>query len=104
MTDAAPPPTTALVVGGGSAGQRHLRNLASLGVGRLIAVDPDPARRPALEAIAAEVHEELHDGLASKPEVVVVATAQGGWLRVRAPSGQEGWVLRRWLRLATEKP
>jgi len=74
LTDATPLPATALVVGGGSAGQRHLRNLASLGVGRLIAVDPDPARRSALEAIAAEVHAELHDGLASKPEVVVVAT------------------------------
>ena len=46
----------------------------------------------------------LADCLLPNTEVVVVATAQGGWLRVRAPSGQEGWVLRRWLRLATEKP
>jgi predicted dehydrogenase len=71
---AAAPPATALVVGGGSIGQRHLRNLATLGAGRLIAVDPDPARRDAVEQLGAKAYPDLEDGLAEKPEVVVVAT------------------------------
>jgi predicted dehydrogenase len=74
LTDAAAPPSTVLVVGGGSIGQRHLRNLASLGAGRLVAVDPDPQRWDALAELGAEVHADLEQGLASKPEVVVVAT------------------------------
>ncbi len=74
MTDAVAPPATALVVGGGSIGQRHLKNLASLGAGRLIAVDPDPARRDAVERLGAKAYAALDDGLGEKPEVVVIAT------------------------------
>src|SRR5204862_7004858 len=67
-------PSTVLVGGGGSIGQRHLRNLASLGIDRLVAVDPDLRRRDTLAQLGAEVHADLENGLATKPEMVVVAT------------------------------
>jgi len=74
LTDVTALPSTVLVVGGGSIGQRHLRNLASLGVDRLVAVDPDLRRRDTLAQLGAEVHADLENGLATKPEMVVVAT------------------------------
>lgn len=74
MSDAVVPPATALVVGGGSIGQRHLKNLASLGAGRLIAVDPDATRRDAVERLGAKAYADLDDGLAEKPEIAVIAT------------------------------
>src|SRR5437879_3616293 len=64
-----------LVVGAGSIGSRHLRNLNDLGIEHLGLVEPEVSRR---EAVAADVSvvsfAELHDGLAWKPNFVVVAT------------------------------
>ncbi len=35
---------------------------------------------------------------------VIVMKRQDDWLQVHAPTGEEGWVLRRWIHLAVEKP
>lgn len=64
-----------LVVGAGSIGARHLRNLRHAGVGDLSVADPSPERRALAEREAgARAHASLAEGLAAKPDVVVVAT------------------------------
>ena len=64
-----------LVVGGGSIGQRHLKNLKTLGVGPLAIVEPDAARRKLMEEAGAEVgFASLEEGLAWQPEIAVIAT------------------------------
>jgi predicted dehydrogenase len=65
---------TVLVVGCGSIGQRHLRNLAALGVSRLVAIDPDGERRAAAAEAGAVTHAELVPALDEKPDAVIVAT------------------------------
>jgi predicted dehydrogenase len=63
-----------VVVGCGSIGQRHLRNLRSLGVSALHACDPDPARADAARAAGAVAHADLDGALGTAPDVVVVCT------------------------------
>ena len=64
------------VVGCGSIGLRHLRNLAALGCGDLVAVDPDPARRAAAVAAVpgALALPSLGAALDAGASVVLVAT------------------------------
>ncbi|HEU4631879.1 MAG TPA: Gfo/Idh/MocA family oxidoreductase [Gemmatimonadaceae bacterium] len=68
-------PESVLVVGCGAIGRRHLRNLAALGVARLAACDPDPARRAQAAELGARGFAELDDALeAARPEAVLVCT------------------------------
>ena len=65
-----------VVAGAGSIGRRHLRNLRDLGVGRLAACDPDPARR---KAVADELGVAALAGLdealdAGPPDAVLVCS------------------------------
>lgn len=65
----------ALLVGCGAIGRRHLRNLHSLGVQDLLAFDPDPScARQAREESGAVLCATLEEGLARKPDVVLVCT------------------------------
>jgi predicted dehydrogenase len=64
-----------VVVGAGSIGQRHLRNLAALGVARLAVVDTDTERREAACAeVGGEPVEDLAAALAVGPAAVLVCT------------------------------
>ncbi len=64
-----------LVAGAGSIGARHLRNLRSLSAGALAVADPDRERRELLgRETSAAAFATLEEGLAWKPELVVVAT------------------------------
>lgn len=64
-----------VVVGAGSIGQRHLRNLATLGVSRLAVVEPDAGRRrQACADVGARALEDLAAALATRPVAVLVCT------------------------------
>ena len=63
-----------LVVGAGSIGQRHIRNLVSLGIHRISVVDPLSERRVAAEAAGASACASLEEGLAAQPTLVLVCT------------------------------
>jgi len=64
-----------LVVGAGSIGQRHLRNLAALGVAGLAVVEPDAGRREqACADVGARAIGDLHSALAMHPAAVLVCT------------------------------
>jgi predicted dehydrogenase len=65
----------ALVVGCGSIGSRHLRNLKQLGVAPLAVVESNPVRRKEVASLLSiESFAELQEGLAWKPDFVIVAT------------------------------
>lgn len=64
-----------LVVGCGSIGKRHLRNLKALNAGELLAFDPSAERlREAREQSGAAPVQTLAEGLAAKPDIVLIAT------------------------------
>ncbi len=64
-----------VVVGAGSIGQRHLRNLAALGVARLAVVDTDTERREAAcVEVGGEAVGDLATALAMRPAAVLVCT------------------------------
>jgi predicted dehydrogenase len=63
-----------VVVGVGSIGERHLRNLRSLGELDLHAVDPEDAARSRAEALGATTHRSLESALAVGPRAVLVCT------------------------------
>ncbi len=64
-----------VVVGAGSIGQRHLRNLAALGVARLAVVDTDTERREAAcVEVGGEAVGDLAAALAMRPAAVLVCT------------------------------
>ncbi len=62
------------VIGCGSIGQRHIGNLAALGVARIAAFDPDPERREAARSLGAQIHDSLESGLQERPEAVLICT------------------------------
>ena len=65
----------ALVVGGGSIGQRHLRNLKTLGAQSLGLVETDVSRRQAVaDELSVVGFSRLQDGLDWAPNLVIVAT------------------------------
>ncbi|MCI0577818.1 MAG: Gfo/Idh/MocA family oxidoreductase [Chloroflexi bacterium] len=62
-------------MGGGSIGARHLKNLTALGVGDLALVEPDETRRLEVsQALGIAGFAGLAEGLAWRPEFVVIAT------------------------------
>lgn len=64
-----------LVVGCGSIGKRHLRNLKTLNAGELLAFDPSNERlSEAQEQSGAKPLKTLAEGLAAKPDIVLIAT------------------------------
>ncbi len=63
-----------MVVGSGSIGERHLRNLRSLGELDLHAVDPADAARSRAEALGATTHRSLDSALAVRPRAVLICT------------------------------
>jgi len=64
-----------LIVGCGSIGERHMRNLRTLGVADIGVVDPLTARvDEAVRKLGARRHRQLGEGLASKPDAVLVCT------------------------------
>lgn len=65
----------ALVVGGGSIGSRHLQNLERLGLKELAVAEPDEQRRGILSREGrVRGFPSLEEGLAWRPDFVVVAT------------------------------
>jgi predicted dehydrogenase len=62
-----------LVVGCGSIGQRHIRNLVSLGI-KVLAFDPNPDAQSAAEESGATWVSMLGDALAFEPTAVLVCT------------------------------
>lgn len=63
-----------IVVGCGSIGERHLRNLRSLGEQQLHVVDPVDEARARAEALGATTHRSLDSALAVEPRAVLVCT------------------------------
>jgi predicted dehydrogenase len=64
-----------LVLGCGSIGTRHLRNLLALGLREIVAYDPIPARRAAIQReLGISVPTSVEAALDSRPEVAVIAT------------------------------
>jgi predicted dehydrogenase len=63
-----------LVIGCGSIGQRHIRNLVSLGVEDVLGFDPNPDARSAAEESGATWVGTLDDALGSGPAAVLVCT------------------------------
>ena len=65
-----------LVVGAGSIGSRHLRNLRALGVARLAACDPDPARQAAAaQEFQVQVFADLRQAIqTATPDLVFICT------------------------------
>jgi predicted dehydrogenase len=64
-----------MVVGCGSIGLRHAANLRTLGVERIVAVDPDAARRRmAAERLGVAVRAGIDEALADGCDLTVVAT------------------------------
>jgi predicted dehydrogenase len=63
-----------LVIGCGSIGQRHIRNLVSLGIETVLAYDPNPDARAAAEDCGAKWVDTLDAALASRPVAVLVCT------------------------------
>jgi predicted dehydrogenase len=64
-----------LVVGCGSIGKRHLANLKSLGVDRLMAVDPDESRRQeVISLFDLEAYANLEPALECTPHAALICT------------------------------
>jgi len=64
-----------LVVGAGSIGRRHLQNLSSLGLTRLMACDPDPERIAGIEQPLAGSFLDFSQALSTgKPDAVLICT------------------------------
>jgi predicted dehydrogenase len=63
-----------VVVGCGSIGVRHVRNLRTLGVASVLAVDPAPERRAAAEEAGAVIVPDLETALATRPDAAVICT------------------------------
>ena len=63
-----------LVIGCGSIGQRHIRNLVSLGIKTVLAYDPNPDARVAAEDCGARWIGTLEAALATDPAAVLVCT------------------------------
>jgi len=64
-----------LVVGAGSIGQRHLKNLRTLGVEKLIACDPDRERLKAVEELQIPGFASFAESLDfAKPDIVLICT------------------------------
>lgn len=66
----------AVVVGSGSIGRRHMRNLRSLGIGEIAAVDPDTERlQPMIDELGVKPYADLLEALAEfKPDIVLVCS------------------------------
>jgi predicted dehydrogenase len=79
------------VLGAGSIGLRHLKNLLSLGVERLVCFEPDPARR---ELVAQEVPvtclAELDTVWALEPTVVIVAAPTDSHIPLALATARHG--------------
>jgi predicted dehydrogenase len=65
---------SALVVGCGSIGQRHLRNLRTLGVARILAVDTVSDSRERAAQLGANAYDNLAAALADSPDAAIVST------------------------------
>lgn len=64
-----------LVIGCGSIGERHLRNLLTLGAGTVLACELDPARRDAMvRNHAVEAVATLGEGLERRPRAALICT------------------------------
>jgi len=64
-----------LVVGAGSIGQRHLKNLRTLGVEKLIACDPDRERLKAVKELQIPGFASFAESLDfAKPDIVLICT------------------------------
>ena len=64
-----------LVIGGGSIGERHVRNLQSLGVEIQAVVEPNQARWPTFRTLGAPCYEDAVAAVeATKPEAVFVCS------------------------------
>ena len=63
-----------LVLGCGSIGRRHIANLLALGVGDVLAYDPDPVRRTEIETgFSIPTVDTLEQGWKANPDVAMIA-------------------------------
>jgi predicted dehydrogenase len=83
---------TALVIGCGSIGARHLRNLAALGVGRIIACDLDRERACAAcdESPGAVPVSSLEEAWERHPDIAVIALPTALHLAAAADAAEHG--------------
>lgn len=83
-----------LVVGLGSIGKRHLGNLLALGAGRVLAMDPDPARRDeVLRVFGADkvtALATLDEALARAPRAAVIATPTSRHIEPALSAARQG--------------
>ncbi len=80
-----------LVVGCGSIGRRHLRNLRSLGVDRLLGVDPLADRRDLVGAeFGATTFATLEDAWAASPSIVFVTSPSALHVEVAVEAARRG--------------
>jgi predicted dehydrogenase len=63
-----------VVIGCGSIGQRHLKNLRTLGIERPIVFDPIPERMAAAEQVGARPARSLEAAFEGKPDAAVICT------------------------------
>jgi predicted dehydrogenase len=91
VLDMDPAEATFLVVGCGSIGQRHLRNLSELSVGRLVGVDPDAETREQIQDdLDIPVDPTLEEGLAREPDVAVVCVPNNLHVDVAITAAEAG--------------
>ena len=64
----------ALVIGCGSIGQRHIRNLAALGIRHIAAFDPQPGRAELARDLGASPFPSLDAAVEMRPDIVLVCT------------------------------
>jgi predicted dehydrogenase len=82
---------TVLVVGCGSIGRRHLRNLKSLGVPTLLAVDSrEDRRQQAANESGATAMPTLAEALDKKPACVLVATPSASHMIIALEAARHG--------------
>src|SRR5262245_58799957 len=77
-----------LIVGLGSIGRRHLRNLRQLGVRDILLLRT--ASAPLEEAPELPVFDDLMEGLARRPDVVIVSNPTAQHLEVCQPAAHAG--------------
>ena len=80
-----------LVVGTGSIGKRHIGNLLQLEAGEVIATDLSPERRAeAASLFGIEVFDDLDEGLAARPDAVLVTTPPTAHVEVATRAARAG--------------
>lgn len=80
-----------LVVGTGSIGKRHINNLLHLEAGEVMATDLSPERRrEAVSQFGIAVFDDMDEGLAARPDAVLVTTPPNAHVEVATRAARAG--------------